>query len=245
MKSFSLADNALIAICFLVLIGTAVPVMAVELISGIQLREHVKLVLSSRGLESQPIISGNRKFPACLAPLQVKPMYGGYKTISLVCPDPNGFKIAVRTQINQLDEQKARADEVKNVKKDLYEYVVPIKSMQRGEIIGSEDVVVVQRQKHPGKGYFRNKDDVIGRKAKRAIGIDQVIKSKHLELAYAIEKGQSVIIETTNGLVTVLGAGTATDDGQLGDRIKVKNVSSGLLVEGIAVSEKKIRILSK
>jgi len=39
--------------------------------------------------------------------------------------------------------------------------------------------------------------------------------------------------------------GIAVDDAQLGDRVQVKNNSSGLLVEGVAISEKKIRIRAK
>ena len=74
--------------------------MAGDLISGAQLKDHVQSVLMSRGLNSRPVISDTRRFRACEAPLQVTPMFGGYKTVRLTCPDVDGFKIAVRTQID-------------------------------------------------------------------------------------------------------------------------------------------------
>ena len=91
----------------------------------------------------------------------------------------------------------------------------------------------------------RDINDVVGRKAKRAVNINQIIRTRHLELDYAIKKDQSVIIESKIGPVTVVSAGIAVDDAQLGERVKVKNNSSGLLVEGVAISEKKIRIRAK
>ena len=119
------------------------------------------------------------------------------------------------------------------------------KSLQTGEIIGADDVRLVQRDTNPGVGHFRDIDDVVGRKAKRSLTINQIIRARHLELDYAIHKDQSVIIESKVGAVTVVSAGIAIDDAQLGDRVRVKNNSSGLFVEGVAISEKKIRIRAK
>ena len=59
------------------------------------------------------------------------------------------------------------------------------------------------------------------------------------------QKDQSVIIESQIGPVTVFGAGTAVNNAQLGDLVRVKNNSSGMVVEGVAISEKKIRIRAK
>jgi len=47
------------------------------------------------------------------------------------------------------------------------------------------------------------------------------------------------------GPVTVVSAGTALANAQMGELVKVKNTSSDLVVEGIVMSEKKIRIRAK
>ncbi len=246
MKSFSSAGKVLIRMWMISAICLMAPAMAGDLISGAQLKDHVRSVLISRGLESRPVISDTRRFRACEAPLQVTPMFGGYKTVRLTCPDVDGFKIAVRTRVDSfVDDEETLT--VPNLDREatFAKFVVLTKSLQTGEIINADDVRLVKSDTNPGLGHFRDIDDVLGRKAKRALTINQIIRARHLELDYTIRKDQSVIIESKIGSVTVVSAGIALDNAQLGDRVRVKNNSSGLLVEGIAISEKKIRIRAK
>ncbi len=246
MKSFSSVGKLLIRAGMISAICAMPPAMAGDLISGAQLKDHVRSVLMARGLESHPVISDTRQFRACEAPLQVTPMFGGYKTVRLTCPDVGGFKIAIRTQIDSfVDDEETETAPNLDREAGFANFVVVTKSLQTGEIIGADDVRLVSRDANPGVGYFRDINDVVGRKAKRAININQIIRTRHLELDYAIQKDQSVIIESKIGPVTVVSAGIAVDDAQLGELVKVKNNSSGLVVEGVAISEKKIRIRAK
>ena len=245
MKSFSSAGKLLSRIGIISAICSMPQVMAEEFISGAHLKDHVRSVLMTRGLNSRPMISDTRRFRACKTPLQVTPMFGGYKTVRLSCPDVDGFKIAVRTQIDSIVDTVTETMPNLDRENGFQKFVVLTKSLQTGEIIGADDVRVVRRDANPGVGYFRNIDDVVGRKVKRAININQIIRTRHLELDYAIQKDQSVIIESKIGLVTVVSAGVAVDSAQLGELVKVKNSASGLVVEGVAMSEKKIRIRAK
>ena len=85
MKFFSLAGKSLITMGMVSAICIMPPAMAVDMISGAQLKDHVRSVLMSRGLDSRPVISDNRRFRACQSPLEVTPMFGGYKTVRLTC----------------------------------------------------------------------------------------------------------------------------------------------------------------
>lgn len=245
MKYFSLAVKSLVTAGILSVICVTPPAIGGDMVSGAQLKDHVRSVLMLRGLESRPAISNNRRFRACQLPLEVTPMFGGYKTVQLVCPDVDGFKIAIRTHIDSFVYGSPDTASYKHRGAISSKFVVLTKSLQPGEIISMDDVKLVQRDASPGLGYFRDIEDVVGRKAKRALTINQIIRTRHLELDYVIYKDQAVIIESEIGPVTVVSAGTAAGDAQLGDRVKVKNNSSGLVVEGVAISEKKIRIRTK
>ena len=245
MKSFSSVDKLLLRAWMLSTICMMPPAIAGDFISGAQLKDHVRSELMLRGLNSRPEISDTRRFRACEAPLQVTPMFGGYKTVRLSCPDIDGFKIAIRTQIDSFVDNVAKTEPNLSHEATFAKFVVLAKSLQAGEIIGADDVRLVTRDANPGIGYFRHINDVVGRKTKRAININQVIRTRHLELDYAIQKDQSVIIESKIGPVTVVSEGLAVEYAQLGELVKVKNNSSGQVVEGIAVSEKKIRIRAK
>jgi len=165
--------------------------------------------------------------------------------VRLTCPDVDGFKIAIRTQIDSFVDGAIGTAPSLDREAGFAKFVVMTKSLQKGEIINPDDVRLVSRNANPGVGYFRDINDVVGRKVKRAVNINQTIRTRHLELDYAIHKDQSVIIESKIGQVTVVSAGIAIDDAQLGELVKVKNSTSGLVVEGVAISEKKIRIRAK
>ena len=245
MKFFSLVGRSLVGVGTLSLICLSPYAIADNTVSGAQLRDHVRSYLMSRGLESRPVISDNRRFRACHSPLEITPMFGGYKTVRLTCPDADGFKIAIRTQIGRFVADVPDIPSHTNREVARSKFVVVTKSLQPGEIIGIDDVILIQRDANPGVGYFSDVDDVVGRKAKKAVTVNKIIRTRHLELDYAIQKDQSVIIESKIGPVTVFGAGTAVNNAQLGDRVRVKNKSSGMVVEGVVISEKKIRIRAK
>ena len=245
MKSFFSAGKLLIRVGMISAICSMPQVMAEEFVSGAHLKDHVRSVLMTRGLDSRPVISDTRRFRACKVPFQVTPMFGGYKTVRLTCPDVDGFQIAVRTRIDSFVDRVTETTPNLIRENGFEKFVVLTKSLQTGEIIGGDDVRVVSRDANPGVGYFRNVNDVVGRKVKRAVNVNQIIRTRHLELDYAIRKDQSVLIESKIGPVTVVSAGVAVDSAQLGELVKLKNNASGLVVEGVALSEKKIRIRAK
>ena len=54
-----------------------------------------------------------------------------------------------------------------------------------------------------------------------------------------------ITIQSIAGPVTIENSGVARVDAQIGELIKAKNEQSGKIVEGIVVSRKKIRVLTK
>ena len=117
--------------------------------------------------------------------------------------------------------------------------------MRRGEVITHDDLVLVSRPDHRLVGYFEKLDDVIGRKTNRPLSVNQAVRNRHLEMDWAVEKDQTVTIETRIGGVTVASSGLALDNAQMGDLLKVLNQSSKVMVEGRVVSEKKVKIITK
>ena len=101
MRFFSLeARKSLISV--LVAFTMLGPVSAnayveVDMISGAQMKQRINSFLASKNLAGQPAISETRLFPACVSDIKIRPLFGGVKTVELLCPDPGGFKIAVRT----------------------------------------------------------------------------------------------------------------------------------------------------
>ena len=75
--------------------------------------------------------------------------------------------------------------------------------------------------------------------------LTKLFLSRHLEIDWDIQKGQKIIIQSTAGPVVVVSTGISMGNAQVGELLEAQNQHSGKLVEGIVVSQKKIKVLTK
>ena len=239
--------------------------VAGDVVSGAQMKQRINSFLAAQNLIGKPAISEKRLFPACDSDVLVRPMFGGMKTVELFCPDPGGFKIAVRTNAvindsrgfltsdaNQNIAESASSTKVENQtfvegapKNTVDKYLAMARSVQKGRILSYDDVVLKVAMTKNRTGYFANVSDVVGRKVRKKMSVNQMILSRHLEIDWDIRKGQKIIIQSTVGPVVVVSSGISTGNAQVGELLKVQNHHSGKLVEGVVVSRKKIKVLTK
>ena len=223
-------------------------------IYGKEINHSIMHFLSSHGLKARPSLDDGRRFRACTVPLKISPLYGNFQTVTVQCPDVDGWKIAVRTRTNQavknVSSQSASTSEIPKPKATDNIIATPLvvvmsRSVKRGTIITADDVELLPLPRKSIKHYFTHIDDVMLRKASRDLGIGQVVQVRQLELDWTIRKGQKVQIEHRVGPIQVLSEGIALMDAQLGDAVRILNVRSRREIEGRVVSEKKISIGAK
>jgi flagella basal body P-ring formation protein FlgA len=123
--------------------------------------------------------------------------------------------------------------------------VIAKTSLPKGTIIRDKDIELKIGSSQNNGQFFNKLDDVIGRRAQRAINAKQMIKPQYLTSVWMIEKDQSVILVNKLERIQVEALGTALENGNFGDRIRVINNKSGQKLLGIVESEKKIQIISK
>ena len=234
-----------------------VPSFANQMVSGADLKKEIHAFLATKSFVGDPAISDTRLFPNCLTGVKVKPMFGSIKTVELSCADSGGFKIAVRTNAVRLGKHVVSGQETnmnglgRNVLSQGVKapegsfFVVLSRSLQKGEVLSEEDIRLKQTRHQKLSGYFTKASDVVGRTLKKPLSVNQVLLSRHLEIYWDIRKGQKIIMQSTAGPVTIENSGVAQADAQVGELLKVENEQSGKIVEGIVVSRKKIRILTK
>ena len=233
------------------------PAFAGEMISGADIKEKINSFLAAKDFFGNPAISETRMFPDCASDIKVAPMFGGIKTLELSCADPGGFKIAIRTNAVRLSENA-----VSRVKHNLPDknasylgkpednaaaatFLVLSRSVQKGEILSDEDILLKSAGARNLSGYFTKASDVVGRKVKKTLSVNQVLLSRHLEIDWDIRKGQKILIQSNAGPVSVVSTGIARNNAQVGELLKAENQKSGTIVEGIVVSQKKIKVLTK
>ena len=115
-----------------------------------------------------------------------------------------------------------------------------------GTVLTDKDVRTEQRDvSELPPGYIDDPTVAIGLTAGRPISSGAVITNQYLVAAKAVQRGQEVTLVADIGSMSVRMAGRALSDGLMNQRVKVENLSSGKVVEGIARSEQVVEIIAQ
>ena len=113
-----------------------------------------------------------------------------------------------------------------------------------GQVISLDDLELKLAANRSAHGAYTALEDIIGHKAKKNITRDSVLKSRHVVVANDIDKDDDVLIVVGAGALTISTYGQAMEDGQVGEMILVRNLSSNKEFKAIVLSEKKVRPLT-
>ncbi|HWJ34488.1 MAG TPA: flagellar basal body P-ring formation chaperone FlgA [Steroidobacteraceae bacterium] len=92
-------------------------------------------------------------------------------------------------------------------------------------------------------GYLDDVSIAVGRTAARPISGGAILSNQQLVASKAVLRGQAVTLVADAGGISVRMAGRALGDGMINQRVRVQNLSSGKIVEGIARSEQVVEII--
>jgi flagellar basal body P-ring formation protein FlgA len=121
---------------------------------------------------------------------------------------------------------------------------IAARTIVAGSVLTEKDVRTERRDiAELPQGYMDDAAVVIGLTAARPISSGAVITNQFLVAAKAVQRGQSVTLVADAGGMSVRMAGRALTDGLINQRVKVQNLSSGKVVEGIARSEQVVEII--
>jgi flagella basal body P-ring formation protein FlgA len=113
-----------------------------------------------------------------------------------------------------------------------------------GSVLTDKDVRTEQRDvSELPPGYMDDPTVAVGLTASRPISSGAVITNQYLVAAKAVQRGQTVTLVADAGGMSVRMAGRALSDGLVNQRVRVENLSSGKIVEGIARSDQIVQII--
>jgi flagella basal body P-ring formation protein FlgA len=123
---------------------------------------------------------------------------------------------------------------------------VAARSIVVGSVLTDKDLRTEQHDiSELPPGYIDDPTVAVGLTAARPISSGAVITNQYLVAAKAVVRGQAVTLVADVGSMSVRMAGRAMSDGLMNQRVKVENLSSGKVVEGIARSEQVVEIISE
>jgi flagellar basal body P-ring formation protein FlgA len=113
-----------------------------------------------------------------------------------------------------------------------------------GSVLTASDLRVEQHDMTElPPGYLDDPAIAVGRTAARPISGGTILSNQQLVASKAVSRGQTVTLLADAGGIRIQMAGRALSDGMVNQRVRVQNLSSGKIVEGIARSEQVVEII--
>jgi flagellar basal body P-ring formation protein FlgA len=117
-------------------------------------------------------------------------------------------------------------------------------AMVIGSVLKASDLRVEQHDvSELPLGFLDDPAVAVGLTVSRPIAGGAFITNQQLVASKAVQRGQSVTLVADAGGLTIRMAGRALTDALVNQRVRVTNLSSGKVVEGIARSEQTVEII--
>jgi len=152
-------------------------------------------------------------FKDCESDIQINKAYNNYKTLNVKCLEKNGFNLFVRIKLNKhvkdtkknkiiskATNRNTNMISSKKLKKNQTFHTVKLKrSLEKNDIIKIEDLDLIITSKPSEKSFFNNKEDLVGRKLKKNLKVDQLLHPRHLYEKFEVNIGDFFVNCVSNG----------------------------------------------
>lgn len=109
----------------------------------------------------------------------------------------------------------------------LADTVVVLRALERGDVIGPDDITVQRRDISSLTGrVYRSADEVIGKRTRVPVRANMPLKGDQLEKVPLVKSGQLVTILVENRAMRLTATGKARGNGAEGDIVMVQNLGS-------------------
>ena len=225
-----------IILLFLLNILIAFPSLASERLKGLHIKEQAAQYFSEQGLNLSLLVSDKRTFFPCSGPLNFPQRHNNdWSTVLVRCSteDWETFIRSSNLSAKVVSSGGITTDDQLNV-------AVLIKNISKGQVISEEFLGFESRPERQIRGAYTNISEVLGRKAKSNIAAGTILKARHLDTVYSVDKNDSVLVIASNKAITITTSAIALENGQVGDMIPVKNLKSEKIFKVIITGKKKV-----
>ena len=122
--------------------------------------------------------------------------------------------------------------------------LIASKTLPRGHVLAATDLDKEDRDvSRLTRGYLSKPEDAIGQRLKRQVVSGKIITPSLLVADLVVKRGQSVTLVVRRNGLSIKMAGKALMDGAVNQRIRVENVASARIVEGLVRSPEYVEVL--
>ena len=225
-----------ISFCLIIFIFSANHLKASELVNGEIIKQQAQNYFKKNNLGLSLIVSDKRTFFPCSSLLEFSQRTkNNWNTILVTCPNEN-WSTLIRSQQSTVKT----FDDDQNLIFAPPKIVALAKNISKGQVLSSDDFVLISSPQTKFHGAFREVKEVIGRKAKVSLASGTVVKARHLETVFLINKEDTVLVIAQNNKLIITTSAKALEEGQLGDMIAIENLNSKKVIKAIITGRKKV-----
>jgi len=127
----------------------------------------------------------------------------------------------------------------------LYKNVLSAKQLiRRGTIINADDLILVKREiSNLFYAYYEKNTQIVNKVASRTIVAGTLLRPNLLKEPILVKRGQLVVLVAELHGIKVKMSGRALTSGSQGRHIRVRNLSSKRIIEGIIVGKGMVKII--
>ena len=150
----------------------------------------------------------------------------GRSTVGVRCTDHNPWSLYVPISINN------------------FKQIVILKHAAiRNTVLTEADISLEKLNVNRlSSGYFSDINQVKGKILTQSLSKGAVLTNNHIKLPMAVNRGQLVTLIAKNSVIEVRAEGKAMSKGAVGERIKVKNMKTQRIVEGVIIDKYLINV---
>lgn len=121
--------------------------------------------------------------------------------------------------------------------------LVTADALPRDHLLTERDLTVMRRDvSRLAGGYLTDLGTTVGQRLKRPLARGIVLTPAQLEPEILVQKGQTVTLVVAGDSVNIRMSGKALMDGARNQRIRVENIVSGRIVEGLVRSSQQVEV---
>ena len=201
-------------------------------ISGIELKSIVNSWLEEQNQSSNVKILDELKYPFCdKSKMIINDISGNYNLIKIKCVDKNPWQIILRNK---------KEREVTDKRKKTVKTYALKRNLENGTILTKEHLTEVNKKLVGQSVYITNHLDIVGKKLKRNMNKNISLQYNDLQNDWLIEKDTVVTIINNKGNITIRESGIAMESANFMDRLIVKNIKSGKILQVYAKNKKNV-----
>ena len=123
-------------------------------------------------------------------------------------------------------------------------FPVPAVVIHAGDVL-SDDMLVDRRlvaNRIALRTHYTSRNQIVGKVARRPLAAGAAIPMNALREPYAFQEGERVVVEYASGGLSIRGIGTALQPGVVGSSVRVRNLDTGIIVNGVVQDDGRIEV---